>query len=254
MNIRPRASILSAVIVLLAVTLACSGGATPEPTLAPPTNTPVPTVTPTQVPTSTPRPTRTPDVIATQNFEEIFSKVLQFEEEGLIPTTEGEYIELEDFSAAWAQLGWYGAYMYDLQLEHFVFVGHVGWSTAVDTRDLSGCGIVFGQQEDTSEYAVFLDKSRIFFSSSTPTRASEIGKTSGSGRLSLGNPAEVNLDLVVYQYRAYVYVDDEFIAEYSLPRSKPLKGAFGYGILSGTNRDYGTRCKVSQARIWELRP
>lgn len=55
--------IMLAIATLLAASLACAGGATPEPTAVPPTstNTPLPTETPRKVPTSTrtPRPTVT---------------------------------------------------------------------------------------------------------------------------------------------------------------------------------------------------
>ena len=106
------------------------------------------------------------------------------------------------------------------------------------TSDISGCGILFAQQKDTSDYAVFLDKSRIYFSSSTPKYYSELGKTRGTGTLDFGNPAEADFSLVVYNYRAFVYVNGGFIGEYTLSKDKPMRGIFGYGLISGINRDY----------------
>lgn len=245
--------ILFAGILILAM-LACSGGApaataTPVPqtnTLVPPTNTPGPT--------STPQSTATLDVAATQSYNDVFSRVQKFADDKLIPSTNGEYIKLDDFKQEFSQLGYYQSYPTKLELEAFVFVGHLKWQTAAQTSDVSGCGLLFAQQEDTSDYAVFLDKSRIYFSSSTPKFYAELGKTRGSGRLSLGNPAEADLTLLVYNNYAYVYVDDTLIGEYTLSKDKPLKGIFGYGIISGTNRDYGTRCEVTNARVWSLKP
>lgn len=248
------------VLIVALFVLACGAGslgatATPVLTNTPAaTNTPLSTSTLAATDTPLPPPTETPDVVATQKYDDIFSQIQKFADDGLIPGTDGKYIELEDFSETFAQIGFYRSYPIDLELEAFVFVGHVKWETAGSTSDVSGCGILFAQQEDTSDYAVFLDKSRIYFSSSTPKFYAELGKTRGTGLLSFGDPAEADFSLVVYDNHAYVYVDDKFIGEYTLSRDKQLRGVFGYGIISGTNRDYGTRCEISNARIWDLNP
>ena len=250
--------IFLAMIVLIFGVLACGLVAPVEPDVLPETDTPIPLPSPTATitprPTSTPRPSATPNVVATERYDELFTKVQEFKDEGLIPDTSGEYAEIEDFREEFSQLGWYQSWIYNFEVEHFVFVAHLKWSTAAETSDISGCGVVFGQQEDSSDYAVFLDKSRVYFTSSTPSFYSELGKTRGTGRLSFGNPAEADLALLVYDKRAFVYVDDEFIGEYTLSQDEPLRGHFGYGIISGTNRDYGTRCEVSDARMWDLNP
>ena len=184
---------------------------------------------------------------------DLSAEVQKFKEEGRIPTADGEYIKLEDFSQTFSQLTYYQAYPTGINLENFVFSGHFKWSTAIATSDVSACGILFAGQPDSSDYAVFLDKSRVYFSSSTATAYSEVGKTSGTGRVNFGNPAEADFSLIVYQTHAYVYVDGQFIGEYTLSSSKPLKGAFGYGIISGTNKDFGTSCEITNAGIWSLK-
>ncbi|HCW05747.1 MAG TPA: hypothetical protein DGG95_00070 [Cytophagales bacterium] len=234
---------------------ACGVGALDATATPVPTNTPVATNTPLPTYTPLPLPTETPNVAATQKYDDIFAQVQKFADEGLIPNTDGKYIELEDFNETFtSSVGIYRPYKTDLVLESFVFSGHVKWETAVTIPEISGCGILFAQQEDTSDYAVFLDKSRIYFSSSTPRFYSELGKTRGTGLLSFGNPAEADLSLVVHDNHAYVYVDNEFIGEYTLAQEKTLKGIFGYGIISRTNRDFGTRCEITNARIWDLNP
>jgi hypothetical protein len=184
---------------------------------------------------------------------DLSAQVQKFNEEGRIPTTDGEYINLEDFSDTFSQIGYYQAYPIGIELENFVFIGHLKWSTATVTSDNSACGILFGGQPDNSDYAVFLDKSRVYFSSSTARNNYELGKTSGTGRINFGNPAEADFSLVVYQTHAYVYVDGKFIGEYTLSKDKPLKGSFGYGIISGTNKDYGTSCEITNAGLWSLK-
>lgn len=245
--------ILLAGVILILASLACGAIQPAAPTAVPTDTSAPPAATDTLEPTSTPQPTATPNVAATQLYNDVFSKVQKFADDKLISSTNGDYIELDDFNDSFSQIGWYQSYPTKTVLESFVFVGHLKWQTAAQTSDLSGCGILFGQQEDTSDYAVFLDKSRIYFSSSTPQFYSELGKTRGTGRLSLGNPAEADLTLLVHNNYAYVYVDDKLIGEYTLSKDKPLKGIFGYGIISGTNKNYGTSCEVTNARVWSLK-
>ena len=45
-------------------------------------------------------------------------------------------------------------------------------------------------------------------------------------------------------------VDGELIGEYTLSQSKPLRGDLALTVLSGTNKDYGTRCEVTDLRVW----
>lgn len=259
-------SLLVSISILVLSALACSllGQAVteePAPEAEQPssptteaTETPAPEPTETKRPTYTPKPTITPDIAATQAYEEIFSSVQQFADEGLIPTTEGNLIDVEDFKKDFAQIGWLNPFFLDLQVEHFVYSGHVKWSTATATSDVSGCGIVFAAQPDGRMYGTILDRSRIYFTSTDENYFYELGKTKGTGRLDLDNPAEVDLTILVYDKQANVYVDNRFIGMYTLSRDKPQDGYFGYGIISGTNKDYGTRCEITNSKIWEILP
>ena len=246
-----------ALLVLAIAVLACSSGTPATPTVLPATDTPLPSPIPTNTakPTSTPRPTATPNVIATEMYSDLFSTVQMFNDEGLIPSTSGRYKILEDFDEQLAQIGWLQYTYFPGPVKHFVFNAHVSWQTAIDTSDTSGCGIVFGVEEKGNSneyYGVVLDKSRIYFTITKSGYYYELGKTRGTGRLDFGNPAEAELTLLVYDNRAFVYVDDNFIGEYTLSIDKELRGKFGYGIISGTNKDYGTRCHITNSRMWQL--
>src|SRR3972149_603067 len=95
--------ILSSILVLILVSLACG---TAQPT---PTSTPEPTVTNSAVPTNTPRPsptpqpTPTPDLAATQRAEELNAEVQTYFDKGYLATTNGRFNEVDDFSynCAW---------------------------------------------------------------------------------------------------------------------------------------------------------
>jgi hypothetical protein len=165
-------------------------------------------------------------------------------------------IKLEDFNESWAQLGWYQWWnlKFDVNIKNFVFDSHFSWESASNISDDSGCGIVFALQEDDKNYSVFLDKTRIYFTRSDRNYYYELGKTSGTGRVQFGNPAEADFSLIVFETQAYVFVDKNFIGEYSLSTDQPLKGRLAYSLLSGTNKDYGTRCKITNSKLWVLNP
>ncbi len=262
LNLFPRHFVYVVLVLSLLLTTGCATAltATPTPTVPPATNTPLPSPTPTQTarPTSTPRPTNTPDIIATQNYDDLFSQVQLFKDEGLIPSTSGEYIELDTFSKNIAKIGWLQYWFFDdVEVEHFIFTAHAKWRTAIDTSDVSGCGIVFAveEKENNNEYyGVVFDKSRIYFSIAKSGYYYELGKTRGTGLLNFGNPADADVTILVYDNHAYIYVDDEFIGEYTLSESKQLRGYFGFGLISGTNKDYGTNCHITNSRIWSLNP
>ena len=243
-----------AMIVMALAIVACSVGApaptaTPVPTNTPvpPTDTPVPTAAP---PTDTPvPPTATPNAAATQRSEEIMSVLTGFLDDGFIDTTEGEAELLDDFKQEWAQLGWYKWWPVDGEYANFVFSAHFEWATANATPEVSGCGIIFGLQENDDHYAVFLDKARILFLMSRGSNVYNVGKTRGSGRANFGNPAEADFAVAIKGQMAYVSVDGE-VTTYTLSQDQSSAGAFALTVLSGTNRDYGTRCTMTDAFVW----
>ena len=244
-----------AFVLLFNLATACSPATVNPPTETVTVTSVSATPTKTPKPTLTPRPTRTLNVALTQSYDDLFSEVQKFNDEGIIPSTNGMYRSLDDYANTFAQIGWLQYDYFDFTVKHFVYKAHVRWSTSGDTNEISGCGIVFGvnEKKDTNDYyGVVLDKSRIFFSYSDGMYYYDLGKSRGTGKLSFGNPAEADLTLLVYDYKAYVYVDDEFIGEYTLKKDMELKGKFGYGIISGTNRGYGTRCEIENSRIWIL--
>jgi len=40
------------------------------------------------------------------------------------------------------------------------------------------------------------------------------------------------------------------VGEYTLAKSKILRGDVGLSLLSGTNKDFGTRCEMTEIRLW----
>lgn len=242
-------------ILVLASLSACSSGtpveptATPEPPEPTATNTASPTPTETPRPTATPRPSATPDVAATQRVDEFQALLQSFEENGYIGTTKGQIDEIPPFNEEWAQIGWYQWWPYDDVYSDFVFKAHLNWSTAISTTDESGCGFIFGLQENNDHYVVFLDKARILFLMARGSRVYLVGKTRGSGRANFGNPAEADFAVAVKGQSAFVSVNGE-VTEYTLSVDQTTQGVYGVTLLSGTNSDYGTRCEMTDVMFW----
>lgn len=250
MNNKKFLSLATSFLVLFFL-LACSFGSAPTATPTPEnTNTPVATETPTQKPTKTPRPTPTPNLAATQQIEDWNQEIAGYFEKGYIDTKDGQFKKLKDFSEEWAQIGWYSTWFLDEVAENFIFSAHFKWSSATKTPNESGCGFVFAIQNDGSDFSVFLDKSHVIFLRSEFRYGGNVGRTRGTGAVKIEEPAEADFTVIVYDYYSYVIVNGEVVGEYTLPQSKKIEGDLGVSILSGTNKDYGTRCEMKDVRLW----
>jgi hypothetical protein len=249
-------TLISVPLILVFVLSACSFSAA-EPTPVP-TDTPAPTatitLTPTKTPrpTATPRPTKTPDLAATEKYEAYNAEAQKYFELGYLTTSDGTIREEDDFSYEWAQLGWYSWFGLNKIVSDFFISAHFEWSSAYQNADESGCGFAFAIQPDNEHYAVFLDRTKVVFldADNSYSYSRYVGKTRGSGSVKFNNPAEADFTLIVKGAYAYILVDGELFGEYTLSQSRILKGDVGLTVLSGTNKDYGTRCEMSNIHIW----
>ncbi len=248
------------IIVLMFVLTACNMGA-PAPTATPlPTNTPVPptnTPLPTATPTNTPMPTATPNVAATQQYNDMFVLVQQVVADGYIPSTNGEFIQLDDFKMEMAQINYYDYWPTGQTASNFIFKAHFKWSNAVPYAELSGCGLVFGMQSNGDHYFIFLgrEKLRGVLYNASQARTSSLS-TYGNRDMNYGNPAEADFALIVFEGRAYVYLEGAYRLNYFLysDNFKLVNGDVFYAMKSGTNKDYGTRCEMTNVGLWHIQP
>lgn len=249
-------TLMSFVFLFVLVSLACATSQ-PTPTLAP-TNTLEPTATETVVPTNTPRssptprPTQTPNLAATERAEELNAEVQEYFEKGYLATTEGRFREIEDFSYDWAQLGYYNWLPLRDSASDFFLSAHFKWDSAFKNSDISGCGFIFGLQPNDDHYAVFLDRQKVLFliTDHTVGFSRPVSPTRGTGIVKFDYPAEADFTLIVKDAYAYVLVDGEVVGEYTLAQSRLAKGGLGLTVLSGTNRDYGTHCEMTNLHLW----
>jgi hypothetical protein len=229
-----------------------------DPTVTP-TATVVPhTPTKTLRPTSTPKPTKTPNIAATQAMENTLERIGGYQEAGYLNSTDGTFFELEDYFREMAKMNYLDVDFagYEDLVQNFAIWGHIKMQSAreVSGYEYSGCGFSFRINPDNFDgYTVHLTESSILMSycDSSVGRCGRIGKTRGTGTVDLDNPTEADMAVIVNGTQAYAFVNDEFIAEYTLFTEKLLDpGYLLYSIISATNADYGTRCEITDAGLW----
>lgn len=256
--------IMLSVFVTLSFLLSACGASTPPSTsTAVGTSTPVPTNTSTLVPTATftptrtPKPTATPNIAATQQYEDFFAIVQKIQEAGQISTTEGKYIQLDDYQQEIAYKLSYDWKETGVSAKNFIVQADFEWSNAVKTVNTSGCGFVFRLQSNKDHYLILLDAfNGVKLASSTDRGTYSMGPpANGKGKVSdFGSgPYHATFTLVVNELKAYVYVNDIYYGDYKLldyriTDAGPLAGA----VLSATNEGYGTRCKMTNVQAWNL--
>jgi hypothetical protein len=187
---------------------------------------------------------------ATQHVDDLKTEAQNYFDRGYLTSADGRFREYDDFEVEWAQLNWYQWLPLTDTVSDFYLTAHFKWSSAYRNADISGCGFIFALQPNDDHYAVFLDKARVLFLMSTTSATRELGRTRGSGTIKIEDPAEADLALIVKDAYAYVLVNDDVIGEYTLSQSQPLRGRLGLTVLSGTNKDYGTRCEMTNLHAW----
>ena len=262
MEIKKQGFLISALLVVTLAQLACNMSAI-QPTSTPaPTDTPNPTATITLTPTNTPRPsptprpTKTPNLAATQRMDVFNAEAQSYFASHYITTLNGKIKAFDDFSYDWAQLNWYNWLSLGETAADFYISAHFKWSNAYRNANDSGCGFIFAIQDNGDHYAAFLDRSKIvFLDADHRANYSRLVKaSSGTGRVNFDNPAdhpqEADFTVIVNGERAYALVDSKLIGTYQLSQFRDLHGEIGLSVLSGTNKDYGTRCEMTNIHVW----
>jgi hypothetical protein len=244
-------------LVLILVTLACSSGQ--SATLTPvSTNTSIPP-SDTPVPTSTLKPTNTPDLAATKDAETDQVTLQKYVDSGYLSTTDGTIYPLNTTTFEMAQINYlnYQEAGASLPVTDFAFWGDVKWSSAgpVNSPEFSGCGIAFRVGSNIVDgYSAMLTNDSVLVTwcfAALGNHCGRVGKTRGKGTVKFGNPAEAHFEFITNKGHAYALVNGEFTAEYTLFQDRLTQpGLFAYSIISGTNRDYGTRCTIDNAKLW----
>lgn len=183
----------------------------------------------------------------------ISSAVSALEEGGLLTKHEGRKIELDDFSAEWAQINWYQWLRTGYSPSDFVIRADASWESASDKANWfnSGCGFVFRENEVDNHYLILLDMDGNVELTRVKNRNQAVVGRSKS-RYPVEKPADsANLMLAVEGDEIMFFVDGYLMLH---QRDTALdSGNLALTLMSGTNKDFGTRCTMENIELWELR-
>ena len=244
--------------VLLIAAVACS-------TSAPaPTGTPTPDLAATAQATATAAfdltatPARATQVAAqaiveaTAQAQPMVEAIQKLVDDGYLDRSEGKYFAPRDFYESWAQLNWYTYQDTGYAPANFVVRADAQWQSASDKADWwnSGCGFVFREQDVDNHYLAYLGLDGwVYFSAFRNgnfvdlggARYGKVGVPSGGALLTLMVDGD-KFTFFVNGERVYSKVDQAFAS-----------GRLAMTLLSGTNKDYGTRCLMKNVELWELK-
>jgi hypothetical protein len=246
------------VVSLMMIFLVSACGEAPKATVVPsvvPTDTPEPVVntsTPIPLPTDTLEPTITasPTIEPTSESAAMEELVQKLFDEKTISSKDGKYFRLEDFIKDWAQLYSYRTWLTDLTPTNFVIQADMEWDSGSKTPNISdsGCGFVYHSSEN-SHLSTFIMMDgkvktyRLFKGGLSPLNNGYVGK--------FKIPSDkAHLVLVVDKQWITTIVNDKQISHFQ--ETKLQGGNLGLAIDSGTNKDFGTRCTITNIELWEL--
>jgi hypothetical protein len=188
----------------------------------------------------------------TEQVRPIYERVQQLYEENVISTTNGKYHRVDDFNQSWAQINWYQWWRTGLKLENFVVRVDAEWESASKIANwfASGCGFVYSENGTYDHFASFLALDGNVYNHRV--RSGVSSNPAGGYYGTVGTPnGSAELMMVVDQTIVSFYVNGKRVSRFS--DSTISKGDFALTLNSGTNLDYGTRCKMSNIDIWELK-
>jgi hypothetical protein len=205
----------------------------------------------TQAPSVEATSTPAVDSSATQQAQAFLGIVQQLLDEGIINTKDGEYHRLDDFNESWAQLGYYQWWKTGYSPENFILSADIAWESASDRANWpeAGCGIVFSEDNESDHHLAYLSLDGF-------GRLAQISRGQWKnlaaqryGNLSVPN-GDAKIMLVVSDQRINFYVNGQRVV--NAYDGSLDSGNLALTLLSGTNKDFGTRCRMSNIDLFIL--
>lgn len=197
--------------------------------------------------------TTTAEAAVTQQAEGMYSVVQSLKDDGVLKNTSGTYQVIEDFKEEWAQIGWYQWWSTGYQPQDFVISAHTAWESASKTADwyAAGCGFVFHAKDENNHYLIYLAlDGNVYMKGYVDSKFRELGREY-VGKIN-NIKGEADVILAVQGEKIVYYVNGKKVFE---RKNKEIPaGDLGLTLVSGTNKDYGTRCEMTDVELWELNP
>jgi hypothetical protein len=176
----------------------------------------------------------------------------KLKEEGIVKSTDGDYARLEDFEQEWAQLGWFKWWGTGYAAENFVLSADIAWQSASNTSDwyTTGCGMVFSLNDEDNYHLAFLSLDGYGMVGRNTKGDLKLLAAERYGNVSTPD-GNAKIMLVVDDKRINFYVNDKLVTK--VYDNSLNEGAIALTLLSGTNKDYGTRCTMTNIELFSFR-
>jgi hypothetical protein len=191
-------------------------------------------------------------VEATAQAKPMADLIQELYEEGYLSSNEGTYYALPDFDESWAQLNWYMWWITDYSPSNFVIRADASWDSASTTADWwnSGCGFVFREAGTPNHYLAYLGlNGRVYLSRNIRDNYANLGN-SYYGKLDTPS-GEAQIMLLVDGSTIIFFVNGTKVIQRD--DQNLYSGNLALTLLSGTNKDYGIRCQMTNIELWELK-
>jgi hypothetical protein len=187
---------------------------------------------------------------ATNEAAGLYADVLDLAEGGYIRSANGSYNTVLPFDRSWAQLYWYRWTDSGFAPDNFVLKAHAFMDSAAAYSDnVSGCLVIFRENGVDNHYLFII----------TMYGNARIERSTGNNFLDVGNgyygsiyerTQEMDLLLAVDAENMSAFVNG---AEVFTARDTAIdSGNLGFGLISATNKDFGTRCQLRNIELWIL--
>lgn len=186
---------------------------------------------------------------ATKQAEPLFEWVQKLFNDGFASTIEGEYYRLLDFDQNLAEIGhgryWPSGYV----ANNFVLSAHISLSSGSDKANWqdSSCGFIFGEESERS-----YDLADVAMDGNIYMWNCRGGKCIPMAVMRYGPQmvpkGQADIVLTVFEKHILFYVDGNKIVSAGDTRYVP--GNIAYLMRSGTNKDFGTRCQMTNIGLW----
>ncbi len=206
-------------------------------------------------PTEPPVPVSTPEATVEQVPAEVQEWVDRYYEKGYLPSTDGEYHRLDDFTMEFANASLiFTKKETGYSAKDFAVKAHFKWQSAIANPDPGGCGWAFRKTRNDS-YLMFVDREWTYMGLWKDNQWTRYGRTTGGGWVGLGNPAEADVTLAVGKGKVYILIDDVLASSHTLDTDFLTgSGELDYVVVAGTYKDYGTRCEMTDVDLWIANP
>lgn len=181
-----------------------------------------------------------------------YNEVAYLYDNGYINSMDGVYFPLDDFRESWAQMNYFDIWPTGYAPSNFVLSTDIEWESASDKANWfnSGCGFVFRLDPAVGGYyIVFLTLDGNVGLSRWQNGSSVYRDQRYYGKLEVPN-GEARLTITADGDNINIFVNGKHVLRRN--DSAFADGYLGYSLVSGTNKDFGTRCTMTNGSLWDL--